>query len=212
MLPGSPRRSHTSTDVVVGSQLPVMQIPVYPPGFQGTDACCSSGYLANSGLRRNCHTLPLPNMNSTLPAAHWEPEPNTRGTFTIISSCISTLIFCAWSAVHANIDQNKVSAFWSRNQALVTALTQPEIMFFIAVNQWRRASELMQAADRSSHHSSPWSRVQGFYAVMGGFAIDIADAEPFLQLDSEQSPTRRAAHSGRNRTPPPLLRVSRMMN
>ena len=41
--------------------------------------------------------------NST---ARWRPEPDVRGTFSILSSCLITLGLCAWSALHLNVPES----------------------------------------------------------------------------------------------------------
>lgn len=45
----------------------------------------------------------------------WRPEPTFRGTFSILSSCITTLILCVWTPVHINIPelQQKHERRWS---------------------------------------------------------------------------------------------------
>lgn len=43
--------------------------------------------------------------NATDP--HWEPEPDRRGTFGIISTCLVTLGLCVWTAMHLNIPNHK---------------------------------------------------------------------------------------------------------
>lgn len=35
--------------------------------------------------------------------ARWRPELTSRGTFSILSSCLITLGLCIWTAVHLNI-------------------------------------------------------------------------------------------------------------
>lgn len=38
-------------------------------------------------------------------SSHWEPEPNTRGTWSILSTCLVTMALCVWSALHINIPE-----------------------------------------------------------------------------------------------------------
>lgn len=37
--------------------------------------------------------------------ARWQPEPATRGTFNILSTSLTTLVLCVWTALHLNIPQ-----------------------------------------------------------------------------------------------------------
>lgn len=42
--------------------------------------------------------------NVTDTAAIWHAEPQGRGTYSILTSCLTTLSLCAWSAIHVNVD------------------------------------------------------------------------------------------------------------
>jgi len=51
-----------------------------------------------------------PTSNTTTlqtPAFLWVQEPNVRGTFGILTFCLSTLIICAWSALHFDIPKRR---------------------------------------------------------------------------------------------------------
>ncbi|KAF1355436.1 hypothetical protein BDV97DRAFT_345548 [Delphinella strobiligena] len=38
-------------------------------------------------------------------SAVWHPEPDYRGTFGILSLCLTTMFLCIWTAVHLNIPE-----------------------------------------------------------------------------------------------------------
>jgi hypothetical protein len=79
--------------------------------------------------------------NST---AQWQPEPQVRGTFSIVSTCLLTMLLCVWTAVHLNIPAYKKpvkgcwrqiisyfkfgSQFYIQIGWLVTALFAPELV------------------------------------------------------------------------------------
>jgi len=46
----------------------------------------------------------------------WQSDPNNRGTFTLVSSCVLTLIICVYSALHLNVPRRGESAlrYWAR--------------------------------------------------------------------------------------------------
>ena len=46
-------------------------------------------------------------MNQTV---SWAEEPRTRGGFSLLSSVITTLALCAWSAVHVNLLRHEESS------------------------------------------------------------------------------------------------------
>lgn len=39
--------------------------------------------------------------------ASWHPEPTTHSSFTILSSCLITLLLCIWKAVHLNLPEHE---------------------------------------------------------------------------------------------------------
>ena len=64
----------------------------------------------------------------------WQPSPNTRGSFDILSSCILTMVLCVWTAVHLNI--SPPGGFWEKNLRktgwLFLALLAPELVAYTA--------------------------------------------------------------------------------
>jgi hypothetical protein len=74
---------------------------------------------------------------TVLPDARWNPEPNHRGTFSILSSCLITMALCIWTAVHLNLPEHKKESqqkyqktFW-----LALGLFAPEVVVW---NAWRQ--------------------------------------------------------------------------
>ncbi|KAK4694739.1 hypothetical protein P7C71_g2896, partial [Lecanoromycetidae sp. Uapishka_2] len=167
----------------------------------------------------------LPSNHSTTP---WHPEPNGRGTWSLLSSCVITIALCAWTALHVNVPEHKAaSRQWLRKTKwLVVGLAAPEMVVYVAWRQRMEAKRILedvrkhlgQIAPRSkigrmidkchgcgrlrdttspkveSVASSPishrfsrpeWSLVHGFYAVMGGFALDSKDASETFLPDSQ---------------------------
>jgi hypothetical protein len=60
----------------------------------------------------------------------WKSEPNERGTFTILWTCILTLFLCVWSALHLNIPVKTTFKYrmLRRTQWLFLALLAPELV------------------------------------------------------------------------------------
>jgi hypothetical protein len=75
----------------------------------------------------------------------WVSEPVTRGTSSLLYTCISTIIICTWSALHLNMPEEGLSAgrvlvykiIW-----FVTAIIAPELFVAIAVGEWLYAHRL----------------------------------------------------------------------
>lgn len=79
----------------------------------------------------------------------WKPEPTFRGTWDIIITCLSTLIFCVWSAVHIDIPKNpKTRTLWPNLGWLLVGLLAPELLLYIAYKQRRTAVTLLGLSRR----------------------------------------------------------------
>ncbi|KAE9392714.1 hypothetical protein BT96DRAFT_830269, partial [Gymnopus androsaceus JB14] len=99
----------------------------------------------------------------------WKPEPNSRGSFSIISSCVLTLVLCVWTSVHPNAGEG-----WkARIKRLLFALFAPEAIVYFAWLQRR-------SANCPTRQITFWTPVHSFFAVMGGFVFDTTGGEPFL--------------------------------
>ena len=71
---------------------------------------------------------------------HWQPNPQTRGTFDILSTCMITMLLCVWTAVHLNV--SLPGTVWGPRLRkvgwLVLALLAPEMVAYTA---WYVCSE-----------------------------------------------------------------------
>lgn len=89
--------------------------------------------------------------NGTSPRL-WIAQPDFRGTFGILSLCISTLIICVWNAIHLDIPMHRfsttrklfVSLAW-----MIVAIFGPELLLFIAFNQRLAARGVLKQATKS---------------------------------------------------------------
>ncbi len=64
----------------------------------------------------------------------WQPEPSTRGTWSILSVCMITTSLCVWTAVHLNIppSDQKYAQFWRKLYWLGVGLFAPEMVAYTA--------------------------------------------------------------------------------
>jgi hypothetical protein len=86
--------------------------------------------------------------SSTNLSAHWHPEPRGRGTFNILSTCLTTMILCVWTAIHLNIPDHHgdtLQKFLRKPGWLLLALLAPEFVAWNAWEQRRTARELTNA-------------------------------------------------------------------
>lgn len=89
------------------------------------------------------HLFDQPNSNETI---KWRADSDTRGSFSILSTCIITLVLGVWSAVHLNLPGNPQSrreALLRRTAWIACSLLAPEMMILVAWTQ-RMAAKRVQ--------------------------------------------------------------------
>ena len=85
-------------------------------------------------------------MNTTV---SWKKEPNFRGTYSILSSCLSTLFISTWSALHLDIPESGQPGYrriLDKLGWLVIGLLAPEYLLLVALNQYLAARNLTKFA------------------------------------------------------------------
>lgn len=135
--------------------------------------------------------------SSSLDHSAWVSEPNTRGTYSLIYSSLSTLSLCAWTAYHPNVREKKGiwSSFSRRALWMLVAMIFPELVLFCAWEQWWTARRLRKTVNELLHHETVGSNqpssttkskeskvairglsiTQAFFLVSGGLAVDTSD-------------------------------------
>ncbi|KAL8646747.1 MAG: hypothetical protein Q9210_005952 [Variospora velana] len=84
-------------------------------------------------------------------------DPNQRRTYSLVISCLLTLVLCVWSALHLNVprpDDTIWYRFWVNTRWIFTGVYAPELVVFTAWRQWSSAKILGGFAfelDESSH-------------------------------------------------------------
>src|SRR3569833_1218295 len=88
---------------------------------------------------------------STNVTVGWQPEPTTRGTFNILSSCIITTSLCVWRAVHHNIpsEGEKRAQVLRKVGWLLVGLVAPEMVVFTAWYQRSTAKAISKEIERT---------------------------------------------------------------
>jgi hypothetical protein len=104
--------------------------------------------------------------NSTvLPAAKWHPEPQTRGTFSILSSCLITMSLCIWTSLHLNLPAHKKEHLQKYRKLgwMIPGLIAPEMVVWNAWSQRKEMkllSKLMQYKGFMPARLAPWMSVR----------------------------------------------------
>ncbi|KAK4443628.1 hypothetical protein QBC34DRAFT_498867 [Podospora aff. communis PSN243] len=115
----------------------------------------------------------------------WVQEPDGRGTFSILKSCVITLVLCVYTALHLNIPPGNSSAtflFWRKTKWILVGLFAPEILVYVAWFQRRRVKRLSKELtaifkegaekDPKLKRTHDWTTTHSWFTYMGGFAID----------------------------------------
>jgi hypothetical protein len=117
----------------------------------------------------------------------WYSAPNYRGTLDIVWPCLLTTFLCCWNAIHPGIPHPKstwLQRLLDRITCMFLGVISPEMFVWFAYRQrlWAKAEheELVAIIGRKN-----WSTAHGFYAYMGGFAIDLISEYPVDDLGCE---------------------------
>lgn len=77
-------------------------------------------------------------------APAWVSEPNSRGTWGLLYSCIVTLFLCVYTAIHINVGplEETTLSWWARKYKWVgIAFVFPELVLYSAGKQWFSAQK-----------------------------------------------------------------------
>ena len=115
--------------------------------------------------------MPNATFNDTVLIRGFVSEPDGRGTFSIIWSCLAVLLLNTWTVLHLNIppaNSSKWRTFLHKSKWWVFCTFVPDGVAVGAYNQWRCARKSVSDMKKRL----PWWTVaHGFYAEMGGFRV-----------------------------------------
>ncbi|KAF8243896.1 hypothetical protein K440DRAFT_611204 [Wilcoxina mikolae CBS 423.85] len=130
------------------------------------------------------HSLPLealpitPNANET--RVGWRPEPDGRGSFTILILCTATIGLCVWTALHLNVepislrrgndDLEPPPNFVGKCLWAFITLVAPEMVSAVALHQNLVTRRYRKCVNVSGQGGKVIGMTQAFYATMGGIA------------------------------------------
>ncbi|KAM0805981.1 hypothetical protein BDR22DRAFT_194100 [Usnea florida] len=119
---------------------------------------------------------------------HWQPNPQTRGTFDILSSCMITMLLCVWTAVHLNVPIP--GTVWGPRLRkvgwLVLALLAPEMVAYTAWYQRQEALWTAQVVNQAYGLPAPLSRGQKIASAIREAYVKLKRVIP-----SKQGPIRQ---------------------
>ncbi|CAG8014474.1 unnamed protein product [Penicillium salamii] len=124
--------------------------------------------------------------NSTADHAGWVDEPDRRGTWAILSTCILTITLCCWSSFYPNIPPRSAGTLKKEMEKInlfLVGLLGPEFFLPICLGQWSSARASVKRFREAGYEN--WTRAHAFFADMGGFLLESPGSEMF-PIDAEQ--------------------------
>ena len=103
----------------------------------GHAALSGSSELTNSTAFHKRGYLAMANATQSRAHVRWVSEPRVRGTASLLSSCISTIALCTWTALHLDVPDKGVKRTYLRKlRYLALALLAPELITMTAFVDW----------------------------------------------------------------------------
>ncbi|KAJ5150679.1 uncharacterized protein N7500_010868 [Penicillium coprophilum] len=126
-------------------------------------------------------------MNDTT-AQGWIGEPDGRGTWSILSTCILTIVLCCWTSMSPNLPAKSDGKFkiwrYKFDLAFMTVLGS-EFVLMVALGQWSSARYSLKKFHKAGYED--WTIQHAFFANMGGFLVEPPEIDlPSFPLDAEQ--------------------------
>ncbi|KAI2707605.1 hypothetical protein CBS147332_6663 [Penicillium roqueforti] len=127
-------------------------------------------------------------MNGTI-INDWVDEPDGRGTWGILSTCVLTIILCCWTSVSPNLPAQTDGAFtrWRYKFDLACiALLGSEFLLLLVLGQWSSARRSIRDFHDAGYKN--WTIKHAFFADMGGFLIEPPEIDclPSFPLNGKQ--------------------------
>jgi len=136
-------------------------------------------YLSFFSAPWNTLALPAnPQLPQDFPTNHLESifireesRFDSRSTYGILWSCLSTIFACTWIAAHPNIPapgDSKLLVLGRRMAIMGYTLLAPEMVILWAGRQHYAARSLV----KKHGENGCWTRTHAFFLIMGGFTLD----------------------------------------
>jgi hypothetical protein len=116
----------------------------------------------------------------------WVSGSESRGTFDIIHSCVTTVFLCCWTSVCVNVPAVTDSYFdHFRDKLNLAALgiLSPDYLFTLALGQRDRAWRSVKLFHEAGYTS--WTMTHAFFVNMGGYVLE-TPGYPRFPIDSDQ--------------------------
>ncbi|KAF7681180.1 hypothetical protein GT037_000156 [Alternaria burnsii] len=109
----------------------------------------------------------------------WVSEPTTRGTSSLLYTCISTTIICTWSALHLNVPREGLSAsrvLLYKIVGFMLAIIAPEYFVACAVGECFAAHRISKILAEILPGGRKWSHAFSHLISMRGVKLRLSTA------------------------------------
>lgn len=118
-------------------------------------------------------------MNQTAEYIGWKDQPDGRGTFDLLKTCIATIFLTCWTSVCPNVPacgSGRFGLVKGRLQLFILAMMGPDFVMTLAVGQLYRAITDRDEF-RNNGYASDWSLKKSFFVNMGGLHIILPEPD-----------------------------------
>ncbi|KAF2267305.1 hypothetical protein CC78DRAFT_457383 [Lojkania enalia] len=119
-------------------------------------------------------------MANTTHTQGWTPDPDGRGTISLLWSCLFTLFICTWIAVHPEVGDSKLGM---KFLFMFMGLMAPEIWSMNAIWEIFEARELLKRMRKLGYKH--WTLQHSFFADMGGFKLQVGEQTQLQNLTND---------------------------
>lgn len=110
------------------------------------------------------HNTTVPKESSDL--VGWLPETSGRGTLTLLTSCLATIMLCTWVVIHPRIYKRKRHRLLHKLALWLKTIFAPEFIAVEAAQEWIQARKV--ARQGAVQTNGEFGIVQAFYVGMFG--------------------------------------------
>ena len=101
----------------------------------------------------------------------WTPEPDGRGTWSILWSCLATIFICTWSVLHMDVPtyHGQSFLFLRRLKRMFIAVVAPEVLLYASAESFFHARSLLKELNQRG--GQDWTVTHTQFACTDGFWV-----------------------------------------
>ena len=130
----------------------------------------------------------------------WVPEPDGRGTWSIVWSCLVTIFICTWSVLHLDVPKRhgRWYLFFRKVRWMLLAALAPEWILYCSVESFFEARSLLGRL--VTHGGDGWTLEHAEFAIAGGIRVKSPNSGKIVPNRIES--LKKAVESGQIKEPP----------